>query len=146
MYPFDGEGIRFPLFLSGVHPFDGVFVCLTVTLDDSFHDVLSVFEGDIVYNIMYVGITFMDAGQLLAVQEDFRLADIGIDSDGSDFLFAIHIPALCQVEDRVFAPVRLVPEIRVFLRLAVERHQPLHVTGGKVAAVGQRSGKIESVP
>ena len=70
MYPLMEKESAFPLFLSGVHPFDGVFVCLTVTLDDSFHDVLSVFEGDIVYNIMYVCITFTDTGQLLAVQEN----------------------------------------------------------------------------
>ena len=95
---------------------------------------------------MYVCITFMDTGQLLAVQENFRFSDIRINGDRSDFLFAIHIPALCQVQDRIFTPVRLVPEIRVFLRLAVKSDHALHVTGGKIAAISQRSGKIESVP
>ena len=52
---------------------------------------------------MYVCITFMDTGQLLAVQENFRFSDIRINGDRSDFLFAIHIPALCQVQDRIFA-------------------------------------------
>ena len=62
MYTFDGEGIRFPFFLSGVHPFDDIFVRLAVFANNGLHDVLSVCQGDIIYNIMYISITFMDAG------------------------------------------------------------------------------------
>ena len=59
MYTFDGKGVRFPFFLSGIHPFDSVFVCLAVFACNGLHNVLSVCQGDIVYNIMYVCITFI---------------------------------------------------------------------------------------
>ena len=110
MYAFDRKKIRFPFFLSGVHPFDGVFIRLAVFMGDGLHNVLSICQGHIIYNIMYVCITFTDAGKFLAVQKNFRFPDIGIDGYGSDFLFAVHIPALRQVEDGVFTPVRLVPK------------------------------------
>ena len=145
MHTFDGKGIRFSFFLSSIHPFDSVFVCLAVFACNGLHNVLSVCQGDIVYNIMYVCITLRIPDNSWPFKK-LRFSDIRINGDRSDFLFAIHIPALCQVQDRIFTPVRLVPEIRVFLRLAVKSDHALHVTGGKIAAISQRSSKIESVP
>lgn len=80
MHTFDGKGIRFSFFLSSIHPFDSVFVCLAVFACNGLHNVLSVCQGNIVYNIMYVCITFTDTGQLLAVQENFRFSDISLNN------------------------------------------------------------------
>ena len=123
------QEISLPVALSVIIPF--YFVCIFFSLMEKgcFQYILAIVQHYLVEYIMYISITFPHSGQFFPVQIHLGGTDIGIHCNGSLFFLAHCIPALCQVKNRFLAPVRLIPEIRIFLDSTIESHHAFHVAG-----------------
>lgn len=140
------QEISLPVALSVIIPF--YFVCIFFSLMEKgcFQYILAIVQHYLVEYIMYISIAFPHSGQFFPVQIHLGGAHVGVHRYGGFFLLAHCIPALRQVQNRFLAPVRLIPEIGIFLDFAVEGHQAFHVAGIYTASFRSRHCKVEHIP